>query len=59
MKDVMQELPLDGTAPSRKIMRMALDAALSTEDLLQALLVVSQMQRQNCKVTVHFVHTTH
>ncbi len=52
MKDVVQELPLDGVVPSRKILRMALDAALLSEDLPEALVAVSQMQRHGCRVSV-------
>lgn len=52
MKDIMQELPLDGVMPSRKLLRMALDAALLSEDLPEALLVVSEMQRHGCRVSV-------
>lgn len=52
MKDVVQEMSLDGVMPSRKILRMALDAALLAEDLSEALKTVAQMQRHGCRVSV-------
>ena len=52
MKDIVQEMPLDGVMPSRKILRMALDAALLSEDLSEALRAVAQMQRHGCRVSV-------
>ena len=52
MKDIVQEMTLDGVMPSRKILRMALDAALLSEDLSEALRAVSQMQQHGCRVSV-------
>ena len=52
MVDVIQEMPLEGVAPSRKILRMALDAALLDENLTEALLLVSEMQTHSCRVSV-------
>lgn len=52
MKDVVNEMSLDGVTPSRKILRMALDAALFASNSLEALLTLTNMQRYNCRVTV-------
>lgn len=52
MMDIVQEMPLDGVIPSRRILRTALDAALLAGHPLEALLMLSELQRRGSRVTV-------